>query len=160
LLRLAAALEGKGWLLATAESCTGGLIAARLTGVPGASAWFWGGFVTYATAAKAQALGVPPELVAACGVVSEAVARAMAEGVLAHSPANLALSATGIAGPGGGTPQQPVGTVCLGWARRSQGTDNKGVSWARTFHFTGGREAVREAAVQAALSGALEAALA
>ncbi len=109
---------GAGLLLATAESCTGGMIAAALTGVPGASAVFERGFVTYANAAKTDVLGVSAGLIAYVGAVSEEVARAMAEGALAHSPADLAVAVTGIAGPTGGTPEKPVGLVHFATARR------------------------------------------
>jgi nicotinamide-nucleotide amidase len=104
--------------LATAESCTGGLIAAVLTEVPGSSDVFERGFVTYSNAAKTEMLAVPAELIGQHGAVSEAVARAMASGVLAHSHADLAIAVTGIAGPGGGTAQKPVGLVHIAGARR------------------------------------------
>ncbi len=108
---LLAELRAKGLTLATAESCTGGLIAAVLTEVPGSSDVFERGFVTYSNAAKTELLGVPPELVARHGAVSEEVARAMSEGALEHSRAELAVAVTGIAGPGGGTAAKPVGLV-------------------------------------------------
>ncbi|HEX7383980.1 MAG TPA: CinA family protein, partial [Burkholderiaceae bacterium] len=101
--RLADALRARGWRLAAAESCTGGLIAAACTSVAGSSDWFERGFVTYSNAAKAESLGIDPALIAAHGAVSEPVARAMAEGALAHSRADLAVAVTGIAGPGGGS---------------------------------------------------------
>ena len=104
--------------IATAESCTGGLIAAVLTEVPGSSDVFERGFVTYSNAAKTEMLGVPAELIAAHGAVSEAVARAMAEGALARSAADIAVSVTGVAGPGGGTENKPVGLVHIGAMRR------------------------------------------
>lgn len=147
---LGRALEARGWMIATAESCTGGSIARALTEVGGSSAWFERGFVTYADAAKTDLLEVPVEVLAACGAVSEAVAARMAEGALKHSRAQFALSVTGIAGPGGATPDKPVGTVCFGWA--SIGETPK----TATVHIAGDRAAVRDAAALHALRGALE----
>jgi nicotinamide-nucleotide amidase len=115
---LAEALLARGWMLAAAESCTGGLIAAACTALPGSSRWFERGFVTYGNAAKVEQLGVAQELLDAHGAVSEPVARAMAEGALARSHADLALAVTGIAGPGGAVPGKPVGTVWLAWSVR------------------------------------------
>ncbi len=103
-----------GYRIVTAESCTGGLVAAAITAVAGSSDWFERGFVTYSNEAKCELLGVPRVLIDEHGAVSEPVARVMAEGALAHTPADCALSVTGIAGPGGGTPAKPVGTVCFG----------------------------------------------
>ncbi len=119
---LAQALMQKGWQMATAESCTGGMIAAACTDLAGSSAWFERGVVTYSNASKTALLGVPPELIAQEGAVSEAVARAMAEGLLRQSGVNLAVAVTGIAGPSGGTPGKPVGTVWMAWARQGQTT--------------------------------------
>jgi len=134
-----------GLTIATAESCTGGLIAACLTDLPGASAVFERGFVTYANQAKTDLLGVPADLIREHGAVSEPVARAMAAGALARSPADLAISVTGIAGPGGATPEKPVGLVFIGRARR-------GAEAAAERHvFGGNREAIRAAAAAAAL---------
>jgi nicotinamide-nucleotide amidase len=110
------ALRARGWRLATAESCTGGLLAGTCTAPAGASDWFAAGFVTYANDAKSSLLGVPDALIAAHGAVSAQVADAMARGALAHANVQLALSVTGIAGPGGGTAAKPVGTVWLGLA--------------------------------------------
>ena len=118
--RLADALRARGWRLAAAESCTGGLIAAACTSVAGSSDWFERGFVTYSNAAKAESLGIDPALIAAHGAVSEPVARAMAEGALAHSRADLAVAVTGIAGPGGGTAMKPVGLVHVAAAREGR----------------------------------------
>ncbi len=115
---LVAACRARGLVLATAESCTGGLVAALLTEVPGSSAALDRGFVTYSNDAKADMLGVPPALIAAEGAVSEAVARAMASGALAHSRADVAVSITGVAGPGGGTAAKPAGLVHFACARR------------------------------------------
>ena len=116
--RLLARCRSRGRLLATAESCTGGLIAAYLTEIPGSSDVFERGFVTYSNEAKTEQLGVPAELVARCGAVSEEVARAMAEGALRHSRADVSLAVTGVAGPSGGTAEKPVGLVHLAAARR------------------------------------------
>lgn len=132
------------WMLATAESCTGGLIAAACTELAGSSVWFERGFVTYSNAAKTELLGVPAALIADHGAVSEPVARAMASGALQHSQAHVALSVTGIAGPGGGSPDKPVGTVWFGWAT-PQGV------WSEMQCFEGDRAAVRAGALQHSL---------
>ncbi|MES2957909.1 MAG: CinA family protein [Pseudomonadota bacterium] len=115
---LADALRGKGWRLATAESCTGGLIAAACTSLAGSSDWFERGFVTYSNAAKCEQLGVDAGLLAAHGAVSQAVVEAMATGALARSTADVAVAVTGIAGPGGAVPGKPVGTVWLALMQR------------------------------------------
>ncbi len=146
-----------GLHLVTAESCTGGLLAAVITEVPGASDVFERGFVTYSNAAKTELLGVPAPLILEFGAVSQEVARAMATGALAHSHAELAISVTGIAGPSGGTPEKPVGTVCFALARK--GAQVKVASW--TQHFPPrGRELVREDAVAFALTQLIEAVMA
>lgn len=144
-LTLAARLRERGWRLASAESCTGGLIAAACTSVAGSSDWFERGFVTYSNAAKTELLGVPKALIETHGAVSEAVARAMAEGVLQRAPVQLAVAVTGIAGPGGAMPGKPVGTVWLAWGTAA------GVR-AERLHFEGDRSAVRQASVDAALA--------
>ncbi len=113
-LTLALELKRRGLMMATAESCTGGLIAGACTDVSGSSDWFERGFVTYSNAAKTELLGVPAELIHQHGAVSEPVARAMAAGALAHSPAQLAVAVTGVAGPTGGSADKPVGTVWFG----------------------------------------------
>jgi nicotinamide-nucleotide amidase len=136
------------WLLATAESCTGGMIAAACTDLAGSSTWFERGFVTYSNAAKSELLGVDAALITAQGAVSEAVVRAMAAGALAHSQAQVALAVTGIAGPSGGSVDKPVGTVWFGWATP------QGVS-SEVQQFGGDRAAVRQATVQHALWGLL-----
>jgi nicotinamide-nucleotide amidase len=149
--RLAQLLLARHWRLACAESCTGGLIAAACTSVAGSSDWFERGFVTYSNAAKTELLGVSESLIAARGAVSEEVALAMARGALQRSPAQLAVAATGIAGPGGGTIEKPVGTVWLAW----------GVSGdlsAQGLHLDGDRAAVRAATVVAALERLAESA--
>lgn len=135
----------QGLHLATAESCTGGMISAALTAVPGSSDVFDRGFVTYSNAAKTDMLGVQPETLAEHGAVSEPVAREMAEGALAHSLADLAVSVTGIAGPGG-SEFKPEGRVCFGLARRGMATQVETVEFGAI-----GRDAVRQATVAHAL---------
>jgi nicotinamide-nucleotide amidase len=155
-LALAAALRRRHWHLASAESCTGGLIAAACTAVAGSSDWFERGFVTYSNAAKSDMLGVDPALIAAHGAVSEPVARAMAEGAVQRAGVDLGVAVTGIAGPGGATPGKPVGTVWLALARRDAST---GVQLrAELLQLQGDRAAVREQAVRRALRRLLEAA--
>jgi nicotinamide-nucleotide amidase len=134
----------KQWMLATAESCTGGMIAAACTDLAGSSQWFERGFVSYSDAAKTELLGVDATLIAAHGAVSEEVVRAMAQGALAHSHAQVAVAVTGVAGPTGGSAAKPVGTVWFGWA-----TPSGLVSEVQ--HFPGDRAAVRSATVQHAL---------
>lgn len=143
--RLAHLLLERNWLLCTAESCTGGLMAAACTDLAGSSNWFERGFVTYANTAKCDMLGVPAELIGQHGAVSEPVARAMATGALAHSQAQVAIAVTGIAGPSGGSADKPVGTVWFGFGLPS------GVR-TEVQHFAGDRAAVRQAAVQHALT--------
>ena len=145
-LVLAQALRAAGLKLATAESCTGGLIAAACTAVAGSSDWFERGFVTYSNEAKAELLGVPAALIASFGAVSAEVACAMAEGALARSHAQLAVAVTGIAGPGGGSPAKPVGTVWLALAQSGRGAS------AELLQLAGDRAAVREQTVHAALA--------
>ena len=146
---LATELRSRGLMLATAESCTGGLIAAACTDVSGSSDWFERGFVTYSNAAKTELLSVPAALIDEHGAVSEPVARAMAAGALSHSRAQLSVSVTGVAGPTGGSADKPVGTVWLAWATPA------GVT-AERCHFTGDRAAVRQATVVQAVTGLLE----
>lgn len=148
---LADALRRRAWRLATAESCTGGLIAAACTDLAGSSDWFERGFVTYSNDAKTALLGVPAGLIAAHGAVSEDVARAMAQGALARAPVQITVAVTGIAGPGGAVPGKPVGTVWLAWATAA------GVQ-AERLQLGGDRPAVRAATVQAALHRLLQAA--
>jgi nicotinamide-nucleotide amidase len=143
---VAALCRERGERIAVAESCTGGGLAAALTSVAGSSDWFDRGFVTYSNAAKQELLGVSAATLKRFGAVSEEVARQMARGALAGSRATLAVSITGIAGPGGATPGKPVGLVWIAWARKSSIT-------GRRFHFKGGRAAVRRQAVAAALEG-------
>ena len=146
---LAQALKASGRMLATAESCTGGLIAACCTSLSGSSDWFERGFVTYSNTAKTEQLGVPATLIEAHGAVSEPVARAMALGALAHSWARASIAVTGVAGPTGGSPEKPVGLVWFGWALGDQ-------AWTECRHFDGDRDAVRTATVRHGLQGLLE----
>ena len=155
-LELAAALRAHGWRIATAESCTGGLIAAACTSVAGSSDWFERGFVSYSNAAKEAMLDVPAATLQAYGAVSEAVARAMAEGALAHAQADLAAAVTGIAGPGGAVPGKPVGTVWLALAQRA--ADGQVATVAELLQLDGDRSAVRERTVEIALQRLLAAA--
>jgi nicotinamide-nucleotide amidase len=143
-------LLDRRWTVATAESCTGGLIAGAITDVAGSSAWFDRGFVTYSNAAKIEMLGVRPETLAALGAVSEAIAREMAAGALARSVADVAVAVTGVAGPAGGTAEKPVGLVCFAWAIRD------GAPESRTERFGGDRAAVRAATVDRALEGIID----
>jgi len=143
--RLAGLLLARNWLLCTAESCTGGLIAAACTDLAGSSNWFERGFVTYSNVAKTELLGVDARLIEQHGAVSEAVARAMAAGALAHSHAQVAVAVTGVAGPGGGSADKPVGTVWFGFAL-------PGCFSGELRHFAGDRAAVRQATVLHALN--------
>ena len=148
------ALYARGLLFACAESCTGGLLAAAITSVPGSSAWFDRGFVTYSNDAKVSLLRVNPETLERFGAVSEETALEMAAGALQAAPrADFAISTTGIAGPDGGTAGKPVGMVCFGFARR---TADGVVTRADTQVFKGNREQVRDASVGFALARALE----
>jgi nicotinamide-nucleotide amidase len=146
--QLAASLQDKGWMLATAESCTGGLIAAACTELPGSSNWFDCGFVTYSDEAKVALLGVDEASIRAHGAVSEAVARAMAFGAARRSHARVSVAVTGIAGPAGGSKEKPVGTVWFGYMVDGSLT-------SETKRFAGDRAAVREATVDHALAGLL-----
>ena len=148
--RVGVALSGYGYMLATAESCTGGGVAAAVTSVPGSSGWFERGFVTYSNAAKRDLLGVREATLDAHGAVSEATVREMAAGALRHSAAQVAVAVSGIAGPDGGSAEKPIGTVCLAW-------DGAGLpARSETRHFPGDRAAVRRQAVAAALAGVIE----
>lgn len=145
-LRVAERLTGLKWMLSTAESCTGGMIAAHCTDLAGSSAWFDRGFITYSNEAKAQMLGVPNELIAIHGAVSEPVALAMALGAVYWSGAQASIAVTGVAGPSGGSPEKPVGTVWLAWCIN-------GIVSAEIKHFAGNRNQVRQATVKHALLG-------
>lgn len=148
---LAGMLGTQGWMLCTAESCTGGLIAASCTELAGSSVWFERGFVTYSNEAKTELLGVPAELIAQHGAVSAEVARAMALGALARSRAQVAVAVTGIAGPGGAVPGKPVGTVWLAWTGAAGG---KPVAGVRLLQLQGGRSEIRQHTVIEALQAA------
>jgi nicotinamide-nucleotide amidase len=146
---LAQLLVERQWMLATAESCTGGLIAGACTDLAGSSEWFDRGFVTYSNEAKTEMLGVDAALITAHGAVSEVVARAMAFGAVRHSRANVGVAVTGIAGPTGGSPDKPVGTVWFGF-------QVDGVLSSERVLFTGDRASVRAQAVQHALQGLVQ----
>ena len=148
--RLGCLLIERGEWLAAAESCTGGWLAQSVTAIAGSSTWFDRGFVTYSNAAKADMLGVSDSTLARHGAVSEAVARAMAQGVLTHSRADWSVAITGIAGPSGGSPEKPVGTVCFAWASKDGGCE------AKTCLFSGDRASVREQSVRYALNGLID----
>ena len=145
-----ARLKERGLLLASAESCTGGWVAEAVTAIAGSSEWFERGFVTYSNAAKMEMLGVSAATLEAFGAVSEQTAGEMATGALVHSHAQLALSITGVAGPGGGNAEKPVGMVCFGWAGEG------GAPLVITRNFSGDRESVRRQSVICALQGVLE----
>lgn len=146
--RCGQALKAKGWLLASAESCTGGGVAQAITEIAGSSEWFDCGMITYSTASKSELLDVSPALIAQHGVVSEEIAAAMAQGALANSNAHIAISTTGIAGPGGAVPGKPVGTVCFGWASANAIQTERLV-------FGGDRQSVRAQTVHHSLRGLL-----
>ena len=135
---------------ATAESCTGGLVAGAITAIAGSSGWFDRGFVTYSNEAKMELLGVDADTLARNGAVSEATAKAMAEGAIRASRADLAVAVTGIAGPAGGTAAKPVGMVCFAWAMRG------GLTTAATHRFNGDRESVRRVSVLVSLQGLID----
>jgi nicotinamide-nucleotide amidase len=144
--RLGAALGAQSAQVTTAESCTGGGIAEAITRIAGSSAWFEAGFVTYSNTQKTRLLGVPPELFTQVGAVSREVVEAMVRGAQHASEAHYGVAVSGVAGPGGGSPEKPVGTVWLAWAAGEQVV-------ARRFQFDGDRQAVREQSVEAALVG-------
>lgn len=143
-------LKERGVMLAAAESCTGGWVAQVVTSASGSSEWFDRGFVAYTNIAKRELLGVKTATLSRFGAVSEQTARDMAEGALAHSHAQIALAVTGVAGPTGGTPEKPVGTVCFAWAGKKRDTKTA------KRHFSGDRETVRRQAVVTALQGLLD----
>ena len=143
-------LKARGWMLATAESCTGGWVGQLVTAQPGSSSWYERGFITYANDAKIEMLGVPAEMIEAHGAVSEETASAMAAGALAHSHAQAALAISGIAGPSGGTPHKPVGLVCYGWALAD------GTLMSSTCRLGGDRDEIRSRAVAAAMRGLID----
>lgn len=143
------ALKARGLMLATAESCTGGWVAEAVTMVPGSSDWFERGFVTYTYISKREMLGVSDATLSTHGAVSEQTVREMVKGALANSHAQVAVAVSGTAGPGGGTLEKPVGTVCLAWALKD------GDLRSETRHMAGNREAVRKQSVEHALKGVL-----
>ena len=148
-VRVGAALKRRGLMLATAESCTGGWISEAVTMVPGSSDWFERGFVTYTYISKREMLGVKEATLEKHGAVAEEVVREMAEGAIARSHAQVAVAVSGVAGPSGGTPEKPVGTVCFAWSMKD------GRSASETKRFAGDREAVRRQSVGHALAGVL-----
>lgn len=148
--RVGRALEAKELMLVTAESCTGGWIAEAVTMVPGSSRWFERGFVTYTYVSKREMLGVQAATLEQHGAVSEHTVAEMAQGALAASHAQIAVAVSGSAGPGGGTPGKPVGTVCIAWRAKD------GAARCETRHFSGDREMVRKQSVMRALHGLLE----
>ncbi len=143
------ALKARGWMLATAESCTGGWVGEAVTAVAGSSAWYDRGFITYTNASKQEMLDVQAQTLEQHGAVSEATVREMAAGTLMHSQADISLAISGIAGPGGGSPDKPVGTVCFAWSIKN------GVLKSERLVFAGDRNAVRQQAVSHALRGVL-----
>ena len=147
---LGTTLTKRGWMLALAESCTGGMAAQYVTATPGSSSCFERGFVTYSNSAKIELLDVKAETLERCGAVSEETAQEMAAGALKHSHTKLAASITGVAGPDGGTPEKPVGMVCFAWA----GPD--GSVCSETHYFAGDRHAVRRQSVETAFRGLLK----
>lgn len=147
---LAEALRHRDMMLTTAESCTGGWVAKVCTDMPGSSSWFERGFVTYTNESKQEMLGVSAETLKAHGAVSEETVGEMALGALAHSRAHISVAISGIAGPGGATPEKPLGTVCFAWAIQDVATSTE------RCRFDGDREAVRAQAVLHALQGLIE----
>ena len=147
--KLGDALLKRQWRCAVAESCTGGGVSALITEVPGSSQWFERGFVTYTNQSKTELLQVPHDLLASEGAVSEAVVRAMAEGALMASHAEITVAVSGIAGPGGGSAEKPVGLVWFAWSQREGSTSTA------SYCFKGNRSSIRSQAVCAALEGML-----
>ena len=150
--QLAQILLAKGFKIALAESCTGGLLAAHLTSLAGSSDWFERGFVTYSNQAKEESISVPKELIERYGAVSEEVAKAMAEGVLKNSLAQVSVAITGIAGPGGGSANKPVGMVCFAWGMR---VVDQIQTRSQTKRFSGDRQSIREQACVYAIESLL-----
>ena len=143
------AFKARGLTLATAESCTGGWIGEAVTAIPGSSDWYERGFITYTNVAKREMLGVAAATLEKFGAVSEETVKSMVTGALVNSHAQIAVAVSGVAGPSGGTPAKPVGTVCIAWGRRD------GEPIAETRYFAGDREAVRRQSVECALTGVL-----
>jgi len=151
---LAPLLLTRGWKIALAESCTGGLVCATLTELSGSSEWFERGYITYSNQAKTECLGVPEALIQNHGAVSEPVAKAMAQGAQHNASVNVGVSITGIAGPTGGTAEKPVGTVCFGWTMPNAAGEN--VTTCQTKLFSGDRQSIRQQATEYALAGLLQ----
>jgi nicotinamide-nucleotide amidase len=149
---LADILVERGWKIAVAESCTGGLVCATLTDLAGSSDWFERGYITYSNEAKTECLEVSAKTIESFGAVSEQVAKAMAEGSRQNANAHVAISITGIAGPTGGSPEKPVGTVCFGWTIKESVTGDIGNTTTLTEHFNGDRQKIREQARDYALT--------
>jgi nicotinamide-nucleotide amidase len=143
-------LIARGWTLALAESCTGGLVSAALTNLAGSSDWFERGYITYSNQAKTECLDVAAETIKSFGAVSEQVAKAMSEGAQKNAGVNVSVSITGIAGPAGGSIEKPVGTVCFGWTIQKENL--AAITICKTMQFSGDRQAVREQARDYALS--------
>jgi len=143
-------LIARGWTLALAESCTGGLVSAALTNLAGSSDWFERGYITYSNQAKTECLDVAAETIESFGAVSEQVAKAMSEGAQKNAGVNVSVSITGIAGPAGGSIEKPVGTVCFGWTIQKENL--AAITICKTMQFSGDRQAVREQARDYALS--------
>ena len=148
--QLSELLIKRDWMMATVESCTGGMISESITRVPGSSVWFERGFITYSNDAKQELVGVSSESLRDHGAVSSAVAREMAAGGIQSSRADLAVSVTGVAGPDGGSEEKPVGTVWIAWADRNGKVIDQG------YLFSGDRQQVRLASAQSAFAGAIE----
>ena len=147
--RVGDALKARGWMLASAESCTGGWVGEAVTAISGSSQWYERGFITYTNLAKQEMLGVSQATLEAHGAVSEETVQEMALGALRHSHADVAVAISGIAGPAGGTPDKPVGTVCFAW------TTQNGALYSEKYLFPGDRRDVRHQAVTMALEGVL-----
>lgn len=148
--QLVTQLTRRRLIICTAESCTGGLISKLFTDLPGASDWFDCAFITYTNQAKQQMLGVEKSALISSGAVSQPVVCAMAEGAIKNSSANIAISTSGIAGPGGGSPEKPVGMVWIAWSGKHYETQSQ------CFYFDGDRESIRNQAAKAAISGAVK----
>ena len=147
--RVGESLTQRGWMLVTAESCTGGWVGQAVTAVAGSSIWYDRGFITYSNRSKCEMLGVQPALLDQFGAVSPQTAQAMVTGALSRSHAQIGLAITGIAGPAGGTAEKPVGMVCFAWASKDGSVQHE------THHFKGNRESIRRSAVTTALRGIL-----
>jgi nicotinamide-nucleotide amidase len=153
---LASILIQRGWKIALAESCTGGLVCATLTELTGSSDWFERGYITYSNQAKTECLGISAETIKSYGAVSEPVAIGMAEGARLNANVNVAISITGIAGPTGGSPEKPVGTVCFAWTIKKNMAHDEIETTSNTQQFLGNRQTIREQARDHALSKLIE----